>query len=400
MTESLKACWNGVRGAVPRWNLKREIGRTAVASAIKVDFIVGERDRRPDAMERAYRALKSRVEEHVDAREIHYRLPGGIEQKMLVKYPARASVYALKAKVKKRKGSIAHLHNQKLGYLLHVVDLSPCVAFCHDAIEYVLPEYRSPVIYRTFVKPYHTGTAKADLIVTPSRHTADEMKRLFRVPEERLRVIPNGVDHSVFRPVDSGAFRAKHGIPTDRPYVLNVGSEQPRKDVPTAVRAFLRARKEVPGLMFVKIGRADELPGHPQREVSLKLLKDAGAEHATKFIDWVPETLLPGAYSGAAALLFPTKYEGFGFPVVEAMACGTPVVTTNSSSIPEVAGEAAVMRPLGDDVGMAEAVVRLIRDEDDRQQRIALGISQSSRFDWDRSAASLLECYRSLVEKR
>jgi glycosyltransferase involved in cell wall biosynthesis len=370
-----------------------------VPDPVKVDFVAGERDRRRDALERCYEQVAKRTSARVDSREIAYKAPFGVDRVTGVKYLLRPTWLAAKVKARRRKGSVVHLRDQKLGILLHAADLSPCVVVCHDVIEYQLPEYRYPVVFRSYIKPYHTGAAKADVIVAPSRFTADQLKAELGVKESALRVIPNGVDHSRFRPGDGRAFLRKHGLPEDRKYVLYVGSEQPRKDVPTAVRAFVEAWRTDRSLFFLKLGRADELPGRPVRDEVMRILEAAGATGSSRFIEWVDDGDLQLAYSAAHVLVFPTRYEGFGLPVLEAMACGTPVITTNASSIPEVAGDAAITAEPGDHETIASSIARLSTEPGLRDRLVEGGLRRAARFDWDRAAAAYLEVWRGLAGK-
>jgi glycosyltransferase involved in cell wall biosynthesis len=366
---------------------------------IAVDYVVGERRRRADAIERVHQEVRKRAAGRIDAREIDYSLPDSILRFAGVKYGMRTTYYAAKVARRRRRNAITQLRDQQLGILLHEIDVSPCVAVCFDTIEYTLPEYRTPVRFRAFVRPYHTGTAKADLVVAISEFSAAEFRREFKLDSSRVRAVPIGVDHARYRPSDPRPFLAKYSIPGDRPIVLYLGSEQPRKRVPAAVKAFIRARREIPDLIFVKIGRADELPGHPERAAALRLLEESGSASAARFLDFVPEELLPAAYSSASAFIFPSRYEGFGLPVVEAMACGTPVVTTNVTALPEVAGDAALLVPPEDDEALAQALLRLLREKETAAALRERGLRQAAKFDWARTADGYLALYEELARR-
>jgi glycosyltransferase involved in cell wall biosynthesis len=373
-----------------------------VGPAIKVDFIVGERDRRLDGLERQFAEVRSRIAGDIDAMDVDYPVPLRLDRirgLRYLRYLFRSAFYPRRVRRLRRPGAIAHLPNQKLGILLHKVDLSPSVIFCHDVAEYVLPEYRLPFLYRSFVVPYHTGMARAGTIVTPSRFTADEVRRSFGVPETRLRVIPDGVDLARFTPGDGRPFLRHFNLPEGRRYLLVVGSEQPRKDVPTAVKAFLKARRSANDLVLLKVGRPDELLGSPVRKSLLREVRDAGAAESVRFLDFVPDELLPAAYRSARALLFPSRYEGFGLPPLEAMACGTPVVASDAPAVVETAGGAALHVKAGDHEAMASETLRVLDDEDLRSRLATGGASRASGFGWDRAARSFVSLYREIASR-
>jgi len=364
-----------------------------------VDFLVGERDRPRDAMDRAYANFKTRVEPFIDGRELDYVCPKFVDRITAAKYLARYA-YTCRTWMRRRVGSIVQVHNQRLGMLLHLNDFSPSVIICHDIIEHVMHEYWAGLSYKAFIRLYITGTMKADVVVTPSKWTADDIKKHFHTNPPRVEAIYHGIDRTRFHPVDRRLFLRHFDLPEDRRYMLYVGSEQPRKNVPAVVRAFIRAKKEIPDLLLLKVGRADEIRGYPVRERLLKELAAAGLSNQAFFLGAVPDDLMAGAYSAADVFVFPSLYEGFGMPVLEAMACDAPVVTSNTTSIPEVAGDAAILVPPTDDDAILEAVLRILRDDELRAVLSSRGRRRAEEFNWDKSAMQLLEIYRQLDPNR
>ena len=178
--------------------------------------------------------------------------------------------------------------------------------------------------------------------------------------------------------------------------MLYVGSEQPRKNVPAVVRTFIRARKEFPDLILLKVGRADEVKHFPIREQLLSQLSAAGLRNQALFFDFVPDDLMAAAYSAADVFVFPSLYEGFGMPVLEAMACGTPVVTSNTTAIPEIAENAAILVPPTDEDAILEGTLRVLRDDVLRAELSAKGRSRAEELNWDKAAGELLSLYRQL----
>jgi glycosyltransferase involved in cell wall biosynthesis len=360
-----------------------------------VDFLVGERDRPSDAMDRAYANFKKRVDPFIDGRELDYAYPKTLGRIPAMMYLTRY-LYTYRAWMKRRKDSIVQVHNQRLGMLLHLNDFSPSIIICHDIIERVMREYWAGPSYRAFIWLYTTGTMKADIVVTPSRRTAEDIRQYFSTNPPRVEVIHHGVDRTRFHPMDRRIFLRNFGLPEDRRYMLYVGSEQPRKNVPAVVRTFIRAKKEIPDLVFLKVGRADEVKGHPVHEQLLKELSEAGLGNQAFFFDFVPDDLIPAAYSAADVFVFPSLYEGFGMPVLEAMACGTPVVTSNTTAIPEVAENAAILVPPTDEDAILESTLRVLRDDELRADLTAKGRARAEELNWDKAARKLLELYRQL----
>jgi glycosyltransferase involved in cell wall biosynthesis len=204
--------------------------------------------------------------------------------------------------------------------------------------------------------------AAADAIVAVSEHSRNEVVELAGVPSERIRVVPNGVD-AVFRPV---------GRRTPGNYVLAVATLEPRKNLARAVEAARRA-----GVALRVVGS-----------------RGWGGVAVDGWVGELPDSDLAAAYRGAQSLLYPSLYEGFGLPVLEAMACGTPVVTSAGTAMDEVAGGAAVLvDPLDPDAiaaGIAEAEAR-------RDELVPLGLARAREFTWERAADAVEALWRELA---
>jgi len=361
----------------------------------RVDFLVGDRSRPMDAMGRVYSELRRNISGSIDGRELVHSFPVALRKIPAATYVSQG-LYAINTWMKRRPASIIHINNQRLGIVLHLNDFSPSVIFCYDIIEHVMSEYWGGRAYRTFIRSYLTGTLKADVVLTPSKWTAGEIRKHFPAALTRLEPIHGAVDHKLFRPLDRRLFLKRFGLPEDRKYLLYVGSEQPRKNFPAVVRAFIEARKEFPDLTLLKIGRADEIEGYPVHRQIQEELAAAGLSSQALFFENMPDEMMPAAYSAADAFLFPSLYEGFGLPVLEAMACGTPVVASNTTAIPEVAGDGAILVPPTDQSAILEATLRVLRDDELRADLSARGLRRAELFSWDKSAMQLLEIYRQL----
>lgn len=220
---------------------------------------------------------------------------------------------------------------------------------------------------------------RANLVLADSKATADDVTRFYHTPADKLRVVYPGVEPL---PVgDVAAVRAKYSLPPR--YFLFVGTLQPRKNIPRIVQAYARWRA-----------------AHPGDDAALVLAGGQGWLYDPAWVDGVEGVMLTGyvdeadkgaLYAGALALVFPTLYEGFGFPVVEAMHSGTPVLCSTTSSLPELVGDAALLVDPLDVEAIAAAMGRLATDAALRDRLRQRGQLQAQRFTWDAAAAATLE---------
>ncbi|HET9050059.1 MAG TPA: glycosyltransferase, partial [Candidatus Dormibacteraeota bacterium] len=230
---------------------------------------------------------------------------------------------------------------------------------------------------------------RADAVVVPSRATGGDVERLGHVDPARIHVIPHGVA-AAYAPAPEAAvarLRARLGL-GDRRYLLAVGTldERKRRDTLAATVALVRRDADVALVVAGDQGVYTPLVA--------AALEREGVRPATTLAGHVTEADLVTLYTGAAALVFPTAYEGFGLPVLEALACGTRVACFDNSSLPEVAGDAAETVPDADTPALARAVGRILAEGDaTRAERIAAGRARAAEFTWERSARAHLAVY-------
>jgi len=231
----------------------------------------------------------------------------------------------------------------------------------------------------------------ADHIIAVSQSTKRDAARLLGVPESKITVIYEAAN-PIFRPLPDREmvwrFRMERGLEDD--YLLFVSTIEPRKNLPLLLRAYHWLRRSYKrGLKLVVVGSKGWLFDEVFLFVERLNLKDE-----VIFTGWVPAEELLLYYNGAICLVHPSFYEGFGLSPLEAMACGTPVVTSNTSSLPEVVGDAGLMVDPEDVAGLAEAIRRLLEDASLRHTLGEKGLERAKLFSWERAAGETLKLYR------
>jgi glycosyltransferase involved in cell wall biosynthesis len=265
----------------------------------------------------------------------------------------------------------------------------------HDLSFLTTPHTSDPALRRYLMDAVPRSVARADRILADSESTQRDLVRHLSVEPERIRVVYPGVGPE-FQPLDSqavGGVRARYGL--DGPFVLSVGTLQPRKNYPLLIEAYGRLRELDPALGDVSLviagGRGwlyDEIDATIER---------LGETARVRLLGFVPEEDLPALYNAAAAFAMPSLYEGFGIPVVEALACGTPVVASNVSSLPEAGGDAALLVPPDDVAAVADALRRLLTDRELRATLRQRGFAHAQRFTWEAAAQTVVAVYRELA---
>ena len=254
---------------------------------------------------------------------------------------------------------------------------SPAVVTIHDLSFERHPELmsrRDRLVFRTMVP---RSVKRAARVLAVSEWTKRDIVEHYGIDENKIVVTPNGVDE-LFAP--NGA------RPAGTPYALFVGTLQPRKDPIAALEAVALVDRE---LRLVLVG-----PDKGSEREARRAASRLGLETRTEFAGHVEKHELAKLYRGAECLVFPSRYEGFGLPLVEAMASGTPVVAAASGSIPEVAGDAAILVPPGDPSALAGGIERAIADRD---RLVRAGLERAGRFSWAETARRTLALYRELL---
>lgn len=311
-----------------------------------------------------------------------------ISKKRQINSAVKYLVYPFIVKKQVKKENIKHITSQDLAYLLELVKLEKTIITCHDLIPWVYDNNRLPT-WKLNMK----GLKKADRIITVSEYSKNEIVKYVGYPEDQITVIPNAVDHNNYYVKRDREIVKKLGVPDTQKVILYVGSEQPRKNVPFLLEAISLLKKKLPGIKLLKIG-VPQVSG--VREELLKLIEVLDIQKEVIFVGYVSENDLTKYYNAADLFVFPTLYEGFGLPPLEAMACGTPVITSNVTSLPEVVGDSAVTIDPYDVNAFAEAMYDLLTDEKLRENMINKGLKRAQLFNWEKSAKETLKVYEQL----
>ncbi|MGC8781834.1 MAG: glycosyltransferase family 4 protein [Anaerolineae bacterium] len=261
----------------------------------------------------------------------------------------------------------------------------------HDLSFLRLPECADPGLRAFLERVVPRSVARAARVLADSESTRRDLMNLLGVDGDRISVVTPAVEPRFRRvedPEQLAAVRARYRLPSR--FILGIGTLEPRKNFGGLIRAYAQMRRTT-GLehALVIAGR----PGWLYEEIFDEVKRQGLGEHVL-FPGFVADADLPALYSLADLLAYPSLYEGFGIPVLEAMACGTPVVAGDNSSLPEAAGAAAILVNAQDVGALADALARALADPTLRRQMIARGHVQARRFTWQRSAADLLAAYR------
>jgi glycosyltransferase involved in cell wall biosynthesis len=272
---------------------------------------------------------------------------------------------------------------------------SKYVVTLHDVMPVMLPRM-FPRKHRWVVTAALTRVCRqADVVIVPSQAVQRDVLEHLGVPEERLMVIAEGCEarfSAAVEPARLEQVRTTYGLPAS--YVLFVGTLEPRKNLTSLLHAFaqLRHRTQIdPTVQLVVAG------ARSWRDAAIyRTIKALGLEEAVCLPGFIGDADLPDLYRGAALFVFPSLYEGFGLPILEAMGCGVPVIASNTSAMPEVAGDAALLVDPHDAEALATAMAALLHDTTLRERQRARGLQRVRSFTWDLAARKTFEVYRSL----
>jgi len=272
------------------------------------------------------------------------------------------------------------------------------VMLIHDLYNFAEPDrysWKFRLYYNSIVKRMAIRAAR---IITISKASRDDIIKFLHIPKERIDVIYLGVNHELFKQPDRPEIKRvqiKFGIRGD--YIINTGGIGARKNLRALLSAFFKlVDNGIKDLCLVITGKINaDIVADLKLSTERKILNDS-----IRFTGYVDERDLVCLYGGALALVYPSLYEGFGLPVLEAMACGTPVIASNISSLPEIAQSAALLVSPANEEEIARGILEMRRDQRLRHNLIQMGLKRCREFLWSKSAAQLLIAYQKAVDSK
>lgn len=297
------------------------------------------------------------------------------------------------------KGEINHVADHSYGFLTYFLPRRTCVVTCHDLAPLFVPSNNAPgLLSKLLWLVALRGTLRATFIIADSAYTRCDLLKHSRYNPERIEVIYPGLEKrfAYLRGTPEqhqweAAFRAEHDL-DEAKVILHVGRYSQRKNFEGLLYTFaaLQIKNPAQTVRLLQVG-GKFIPAH------YALMQELGISKSVIQIPYIPMDELPRVYNMAAALLFPSYYEGFGWPPLEAMACGAPVVTSNVTSIPEVVGEAALLFGPDDHAGMAVALHNLLTDPLLQTEMVRRGRHRAAEFSWQRCAEQVYAVYQKLA---
>ncbi len=285
--------------------------------------------------------------------------------------------------------------------VLHVTYVAPFFAPCpvvvtvHDVSFRRYPSFFSPKDRMLFATLLPFTLRRASAVVAVSRHAQKEIVEAYPFLDSKVHVTAEAADPH-FRPVRDKELlqtaRSRYGIGQD--FILAVGNLQPRKNLLRLINAFASVREQVEAIQLVVVGKAQW-----QASAVYDSVKRMGLEEEVLFLGHVPDRDLVMLYNCARVFVYPSIYEGFGLPVLEAMACGTPVITSNASSLPEVAGDAAILVDPFSQEQIAHAVRRVLQDSELALSLSRKGLERAQQFSWQKAAQETVAAYQTVLDR-
>lgn len=288
---------------------------------------------------------------------------------------------------------IYDITNQTLSFIAH--SKQPSIITVHDIIELTEPQSKAKILNHYLL----SGIPKAIRIVAVSEYTKKQIQEYFKLADNVITVIYNGVSklysfveqYSQTIGYSEQINNLKLGNAT--PLLLFVGSDHPRKNIAVALQVISRLKKAYPNIMLLKIGNAGLLTG---RKHTLDTIDAMQLQGNVKILGDITEEHLVSMYRLADVLIYPSLAEGFGLPVLQAMASGCPVVCSNATSLPEIGGSGVIMHDPNDVAGFEESIIKIVEDDEFRKQLQFTGITQAQKFSWDVAVDDILKVYQNI----
>jgi len=264
--------------------------------------------------------------------------------------------------------------------------LTPSVVTVHDLFPFAIPRSAIDLFIRRTISK---SLARTDRIICISESTKNDLLSFLDVNHKKVRVVYHGVNHYLFRPRDKSRARKILGLPLNKPIILHVGSKERRKNVLTLVKAFSKLLKKLPSTILIRIGN-DAIS-------TRRLIKRLGIDEHVLYLSGVSDKHLAYVYNAADLFVFPSYYEGFGMPVLEAMSSGIPVITSNIPALLEVVGDAGISLDPFDTESFAYWMSELLTNQELSKMQSEKALRRSKIFSWEHCAKQTLQVYKEVI---
>ena len=228
----------------------------------------------------------------------------------------------------------------------------------------------------------------AERIITFANATKDHISKELKIDQEKIKVVYPGVNHDLFKPRDKTESRKKYNLPLDKKIILHVGTEEPRKNVETFLKALPELVKSFPDILFVRVGW--------QSQSCKEIIEKNNLQNFVKYMD-IPTQVVHEIYNAADLFVFPSYYEGFNFTLAEALSSGLPTVTANISANPEVVGDASILVDPYDPKGFSDGTSKILTDHVLAKKLSKDALQQADKFQWSKSAEETWKTYEELI---
>ncbi|NOX97352.1 MAG: glycosyltransferase family 4 protein [Nitrospirae bacterium] len=279
---------------------------------------------------------------------------------------------------------LLHFANQNLAFLVR--ETHPSVITCHDLAPLIIRENLLKLLARKYL---YSGLSRAAKIIAISQSTRRDLERFYQIPEDGVKIIYYGVDRESFKPGCRVKAQSTLNLPAGKKIILHVGTESRRKNVPNLFRALAYLRDILPEVILVRVG--------PVGKTSARIIKKLKIGAQILCFTGVAPERMPLFYQASQVLVLPSLYEGFGLPVVEAMACGIPVVVSGRASLPEVVGSAGVFIDPLSPLSIGKGLHRVLSEESFREELAGKGQAQAKNFSWEKAALETLKVYKEVL---
>lgn len=361
-----------------------------------VNYIIGERTSEVFGQSRYQKIIYAQLRKKVSFNAIGY---GGLKFSIFSLVPKHV-IYPTIVRRKIRNG-IVHIASHEQAHILDYIGDRNAIVTVFDLALHVFKNVYAGVYgglanllhkldVPLWIEPLKKRKPK---LMAISEFTKKEIMTNLNYPSEKIDAIHLGVDLEKYRPLTNfekpECFTGKT--------VLYTGTESYRKNIPTLIKAFYKLKKKVPNVKMVKVGKPEDRQG---RKNVLELINELKLGDDITFVGYVSEEDLPLFYNSADLFVFPSFYEGFGLPPLEAMACGLPVVASNTSSLPEVIGDAGIMKDPYDVDGFANAMHSVLTNDGLREDMVKKGLKRAKLFSWEKTATKTLKVYEEISCER